>query len=94
MAILQRALTRHQRIKTRELARDAWIKSGGDIKKAKQIAKRDMKEALGNPLTMLIIASVVLQICYTLWKWWRDARVSIPPEYPMPGEPYQLGIAA
>ncbi len=82
-------LTQGRRRKVRKLAREAWIFGKGDTGLAEQYV-RDNLSQVGSFLTLLMITSAVIQICYTAWKIWREMNVATPCKLPVPGEPFGI----
>ena len=74
------------RLAARAMARESYIEAGGDVAAAKKIFRAKLK-GYGSILTMLTIGAIMLQIAYTLFKFWQDTRVAIPPEEPASDEP-------
>lgn len=65
---------------TRRIARKHYLQCEGDYRKYKKGVRAEIKQEYGSILLYLTIAAVLLQIAYTLWKWWRDAKIKEPPE--------------
>lgn len=87
MKRLLRPMLEHRRTKIRKLARAAIIHARGNFTQAESYVRKHAG-TLGNPLTMLMILGAVLQICYTLWKFWRDSQLTTPPLESVDGEPF------
>lgn len=77
----------------RKFARQIWIDSGYDVDIADAIARRRIVRRreepgeFGSVLLVLMFTSAILQICYTLFRFWRDTRTEVPPENAEPNEP-------
>lgn len=78
MSITRRLLTRDKKRVVRLYARRCWIDSDGNVEKSRALARQNLS-TVGSILTLLLIGSAILQICYTLFRFWRDMQVSVPP---------------
>jgi hypothetical protein len=74
-------------IEARNCAAQCWIESGGDFEKALHHYRR-RHGGCRSVLVWIQVSAALIQIAYTLWKWWRDNQVTHPPvDRPMEGEP-------
>lgn len=78
---------------SRVFARQIWIDSGYDhdiacaIARRRIVRRREDPGEFGSVLLVLMFTSAILQICYTLFRFWRDTQTKIPPELAAKGEP-------
>lgn len=89
-ALVSKLLLREQRKKAREVARRSWIKAEGDIPTAKRLAKQEINDGVGSFVVALTVAVLMLQLCYTAFKFWKEINCKVPPEEPQPNEPFDL----
>ncbi len=84
-----RGTTSEQNREGRRIARKSWIAAEGDMAKAKQLAKAEVHEQYGSIILAITLAAAILQICYTLFKFWQATHCVNPPETPPVGvEPF------
>lgn len=67
----------------RAAASDAWKRSGGSVLHARRIFKHDPRVAGLDPMTILLLIRIALQ----LWQLWQDRKVSEPESVRREDEP-------
>jgi hypothetical protein len=71
-------VTEDQKDDIRKIARLSWIEADGDMTKAKAICRQKVKEKYGSIVVMITVAAALLQIAYTLFKFWQDLNQKRP----------------
>lgn len=80
-------MTRDQKRKAREIARSSWIATNNNMYLARHVAREKAKEEFGSLITAIMVVSAVLQICYTLFKFWKEMNITHPTIEPLESEP-------
>lgn len=77
--------TSKEKLHGRDIARRHYIDSKGDEAKFREGVKAEVQESYGSIILMVTLAAAILQICYTLYKFWKDTKTTIPPMEPVAG---------
>lgn len=95
MSVFRRVLSTKHRVKARFFARESWIEADGDatvarrlVKERVEVYRKSESQGYGSIILMLTITATMLQIAYTLFKFWKDTRTTVPPEIPADDEPF------
>lgn len=81
--------SKKMRIKSREFARQCYVRANGDVELAEKYAKEGYRE-LGNPLLILTIGVLILEAIFYAIKIWKELNLSLPPRIPVGGEGFGL----
>lgn len=82
-------LTDRERQELYSIAAEAWVESGFDEERAKEIARNKLEQRYGSLLGALQLIAVLLEICYILFRFWKERNVTVPP-FELYGEAKQI----
>lgn len=71
-------VNKEQKERALEIAEAAWQESGCRLPVARRLARRNVVKEFGSIIIWVTLSAAILDICYTLFKIWRDLQVTDP----------------